>query len=148
LFPLTPCFPGSLLLLLLGVPGGERHPAGQFAIEADLEGVLTRPGQGHIKHQHGTSLHIDDSSRRLTELNRALPSQELASTLIDEADPDGVNPDLGAPSAHPENQVRTGVHCREVRQPDVLKHAEHAELALLIDQSVVGNNRKIEVQLS
>jgi hypothetical protein len=30
----------------------------------------------------------------------------------------------------------------------VLEHAEHAELSLLIDQGIVGNNRKIEVQLS
>jgi hypothetical protein len=28
----------------------------------------------------------------------------------------------------------------------VLKHSQHAELALLIDQGVVGDNRKIEVQ--
>jgi hypothetical protein len=30
----------------------------------------------------------------------------------------------------------------------VLEHAEHAQLSLLIDQGIVGNNRKIEVQLS
>jgi hypothetical protein len=30
----------------------------------------------------------------------------------------------------------------------VLKHAEHAELALLVDQGVIGDNREIEVQLS
>jgi hypothetical protein len=30
----------------------------------------------------------------------------------------------------------------------VLKHAEHAELALLVDQGVIGDDREIEVQLS
>jgi hypothetical protein len=30
----------------------------------------------------------------------------------------------------------------------VLEHAEHAQLSLLIDQGIIGNNRKIEVQLS
>jgi hypothetical protein len=30
----------------------------------------------------------------------------------------------------------------------VLKHAEHAELALLVDQSVIGNDGKIEMQFS
>jgi hypothetical protein len=30
----------------------------------------------------------------------------------------------------------------------VLEHAQHAQLPLLIDQGIVGNNRKIEVQLS
>jgi hypothetical protein len=30
----------------------------------------------------------------------------------------------------------------------VLKHAEHAELALLVDQGVIGDDCEIEVQLS
>jgi hypothetical protein len=30
----------------------------------------------------------------------------------------------------------------------VLKHAEHAELALLVDQGVIGDDREVEVQLS
>jgi hypothetical protein len=30
----------------------------------------------------------------------------------------------------------------------VLKHAEHAELPLLIDQGVIGDNSEVEVQLS
>jgi hypothetical protein len=30
----------------------------------------------------------------------------------------------------------------------VLEHAENAQLSLLIDQGVIGDNRKIEVQLS
>jgi hypothetical protein len=36
----------------------------------------------------------------------------------------------------------------KVGEPDVLKHAEHAELALLVDQGVIGDDREIEVQLS
>ena len=34
----------------------------------------------------------------------------------------------------------------KVREPDVLKHAEHAELALLVDQGVVGDDSEVEVQ--
>jgi hypothetical protein len=30
----------------------------------------------------------------------------------------------------------------------VLEHAEHAELALLVDQGVVGYNGEVEMQLS
>jgi hypothetical protein len=30
----------------------------------------------------------------------------------------------------------------------VLEHAEHAELALLVDQGVIGNDGKIEMQFS
>jgi hypothetical protein len=42
--------------------------------------------------------------------------------------------------------VGAGIYGGKVGEPDVLKHAEHAELALLIDQGVVGDNREIEVQ--
>jgi hypothetical protein len=38
------------------------------------------------------------------------------------------------------------IHRREIGEPDVLKHAEHAELALLIDQGVVRDDREVEVQ--
>jgi len=30
----------------------------------------------------------------------------------------------------------------------MLKHAQDAQLALLVDQGIVGDNRKIEMQLS
>jgi hypothetical protein len=30
----------------------------------------------------------------------------------------------------------------------VLEHAQHAQLALLVDQGVVGDDREVEVQLS
>lgn len=57
-----------------------------------------------------------------------------------------MNSDLGSPSADSEHQVSARIDRRKVGEPDVLKHAEHAELALLIDQGVVGDNREIEVQ--
>ena len=59
-----------------------------------------------------------------------------------------MNPDLSAPPLYPEHQVGAGIYGREVGEPDVLKDPEDAELALLIDQGVVGNYRKIEMQLS
>jgi hypothetical protein len=54
-----------------------------------------------------------------------------------------MNPDLGAASANPEHQVGAGVYRGKVGKPDVLKHAQHAELALLIDQGVIGDNSEI-----
>jgi hypothetical protein len=56
--------------------------------------------------------------------------------------------DLGAPTPNPKHQMGARIHCWKVGEPNVLKHAEHAELALLIDQGVVGDDRKIEMQLS
>jgi hypothetical protein len=141
--PLTPS-----LLRRLRVPRRERHPAGQLSIEADLEGVLTRPGQRDIEHQDRPRLDVDHSRRRFAELHGAFPSQKLASTLIHEANTDRVNSDLGTPSANPKHQVGAGIYRREIGEPHVLKHAEHTELALLIDQGVVSDYREIEMQLS
>jgi hypothetical protein len=42
--------------------------------------------------------------------------------------------------------VSPGIYRREIGEPDVLKHAEHAELALLIDQGVIRDDREVEVQ--
>lgn len=103
-------------------------------------------GQGNIENQDRPRLHIHDSRRWLTKLHRAFAAQQLASAFIDESDPDGVDADLGTPASHPKHQVGAGIHRREVRQPHVLEHSQHAELALLIDQGVVGDDGKIEMQ--
>jgi hypothetical protein len=109
---------------------------------------LTRAGKGHVKHQYGTSLHVDYTRRRLTELHRALAAQQLTPAFVDEANSDSVDPDLGAPAPNSEHQVGARIDRWEVRQPDVLEHAEHTELALLINQGIVSDNGKIEMQLS
>jgi hypothetical protein len=57
-----------------------------------------------------------------------------------------MNADLGAPPPNPEHQVSPGIYRREIGEPDVLKHAKHAELALLINQGVVRDDREVEVQ--
>jgi hypothetical protein len=36
---------------------------------------------------------------------------------------------------------------RELGQPDVLEDAQEAELALLIDEGVVGGQREVEMQV-
>jgi hypothetical protein len=58
-----------------------------------------------------------------------------------------VHPDLGPPPPDPEHQVGAGTDRREFGQPDVLKDAEDAQLALLVDQGVVGRQREVEVQV-
>jgi hypothetical protein len=134
------------LLLLLWVPGGESYPVGRLAVEADLERVLSGARQGHVEDEHRAGLHVDHSGRWLAELYRALTAEQLGSRLVDKANPDGMNTDLGAPPPNPEHQVSPGIYRREIGEPDVLKHAEHAELALLVDQGVVRDDRKVEVQ--
>ena len=57
-----------------------------------------------------------------------------------------MNPYFGASSPHSEHQVGPGVHRREIGEPHVLKHAQDAELALLIDKGVIGDDGEVEVQ--
>jgi hypothetical protein len=132
----------------LRISGRQRDPIGQLSVQADLEGVLARPGQGNIEYQNGTGLDVHHSRGWLPELDSALTAEKLAATLVYEADADGVNADFRAPPANPQHQVGAGIYRREVGQPHVLEHAEHAELALLVDQGVIGYNSEVEMQLS
>src|SRR3954451_21467430 len=89
----------ALVLGCLGISCGQRHPAGPLTVEADLERVLTGARQGHIEYQDRSGLDINDAGRRLTELHRALASEELVARLVDKTDSDRVDADLGAASA-------------------------------------------------
>jgi hypothetical protein len=139
--------PFTLLLRLLGIPGRQSDSIGELAVQTDLEGVLAGAGKWDVEHQHGTGFHVDHPGGRLTELHRPLTAQEFAAAIVDETDPDGVDADLGAPAPDPKHQVGAGIHRREVREPHVLEHAQHAQLTLLIDEGVVGNDGEIEMQL-
>ena len=132
----------------LRIPGRQSDPASQLSIQADLEGVLARAGQGNVEHQHRTCFDVDHPGGWLPKLNGALAAEQLAATLIHETNPDGVNSDFRSPSANPEDEVGAGVDRGEIRQPDVLEHAQHTELALLVDQGVVGHYGKVEMQVS
>jgi hypothetical protein len=133
-------------LLSLRVAGRQSHSAGAFAIEANLERVLSRSRQRHVEHEHGTGLHVHDARRRLTELDRTLAAEQLSAGVVYEANTYGVRADLSASATNSKNEMSSGIDRREIRQPDMLKHAQHAELALLIYKGVVRDNSKIEVQ--
>lgn len=47
----------------------------------------------------------------------------------------------------PENQVRSRMIGGEVRHPDILEDSQYGKLALLVDQGIVSNYRKIELQV-
>jgi hypothetical protein len=131
----------------LRITGGERDSVGEFAVEADLECVLARAGKGDIEYQDRSGLDVDYTSRWLTELHRSLTAEELVAALVDKTNTDGVNANFRATPADPEDQMGTGVHRGEVGEPDVLEHPEHTQLPLLIDQGVISDNGKVEVQL-
>jgi hypothetical protein len=132
----------------LRIPGRESHSVGKLPVQADFKGVLTRTGQRHIEDQDGSGFHVDHTGGRLPKLDRALATQQLAAAFIHEADSDGMHPDLGSAATNPEHQVGARIHRWEVREPDMLKHAEDTELSLLVDQGVIGDDREIEMQVS
>jgi hypothetical protein len=131
----------------LRVTGGERDPVGEFAVEADLERVLAGAGKGDVEYQDRSGLDVDYASRGLTELHRSFTAEELVAALVDKTNTNGVNANFRATPADPEDQMGTGVHRWEVGEPDVLEHPEHTQLSLLVDQGVISDNGKVEVQL-
>ena len=80
-------------------------------------------------------------------MHGALASQQLGSSLVDKADSDGVHADFRAAPPHPKHQVGPGMHRRKPTDPNVLEDAEDRKLALLVDQGVVSQDRKVDLQL-
>jgi hypothetical protein len=56
--------------------------------------------------------------------------------------------DLGAPPAYSEDQMGSWVNRGKTRHPHVLKQTQHRQLALLVDQGVVGKDGEIEDQIT
>lgn len=136
------------LSLGLRVPGRQRHPTGVLAIETDLESVLPGTGQRHIEDENRAGLDIHHPSRRLPELNRPLTAEELSSTFVHETDPYGMDPDFRTPPSDSKDEVGPGVDRGKVGQPHVLKDSQDAQLPLLVDQRIVCDDGKIEMQSS
>jgi hypothetical protein len=107
---------------------------------------VARAGQGDVEDEHGAGLDVYYAGGRLSELHGAFSPQELGAGFINETNTDAVSADLGAASSNAKHEMRAGVDRGKVREPDVLKHAEHAELALLVDQGIVRDDCEIEVQ--
>lgn len=54
--------------------------------------------------------------------------------------------DFSPAASDAKHEMGAGVDRRKVREPHMLKHAEHAELALLVDEGIVGDDSEVEVQ--
>jgi hypothetical protein len=131
---------------LLRISRGERHPRRRLAVERDLERVGSGFRKRDVEDQHRSGLHIHDAGGRLAELDRPFAAEQLVACLVNEPNPDRVDADLRASSANPQHEVRARTDGREAGKPDVLEDAENAELSLLIDEGVVGDEREVEMQ--
>lgn len=124
----------------------ERHTVFLVCVQRNLEGVRAGTRQGQIEDQHGARFHVHHSRRRLTEVHGTFPLDQFVPLVVHEPDPHPVLPDLGAPAAEAEHQVGARMHRGEVRHPHMLKEPEDRELALLVDEGIVRQNREIEEQ--
>jgi hypothetical protein len=86
--------------------------------------------------------------RRFAELHPPVAFEQGTPALVHEPDPHGMVADFAAAASHPEHEVRPRVHRGELRYPHVLEQSQDGELSLLVDQGVVGEDRKIEEQVS
>jgi len=141
---------GGLVLLVerLRVPRRQWDSNRGLAIEGNLERELSRPGERNVEHEHGTRLDVDDTRWRLAEVHRSLAAEQLGAGVIHEADSDRVDADFRSPPSHPEHQMCPRVNRRKPADPHVLKDAEDRQLALLIDEGVIGENCKVDLQNS
>jgi hypothetical protein len=108
---------------------------------------LAGPGKGNVEHEHRTGFDIHDPGGGLAELHGAFAAEQLVARLVDKPDADRVYPDLRATASDPQHQVGSRVDGGKAADPYMLEDAEDGELALLVDQGVIGDNRKIDLQL-
>ena len=124
--------------------GGKGHP-NQMASKTDLEGEVSRVRQGDVEHQHGAGLDLGDPGGRFAELHGTVAAHQLVPVLIDEPDSHQVLADFGPATFHPKDQVGARMGGRKAGDPDMLKDAQHRKLALLVDQGVVSQDRKVDM---
>ena len=70
----------------------------------------------------------------------------IMSSYVEEADPERMHTNLVALRAQPHHEVGTRVHCRKPAHPHMPEYAEHRQLALLVEEGVVGKDGEVDVQ--
>ena len=127
---------------------GQGNAVALAAIELDLERVGAGLWQRKVEDQDGAGFDFGHAGRRLAEMHRPLAFKEGIAAVIDEPDGQAMFADFRASPAHPQDQMSPRVHGRELGHPHMLEQAQHGELALLINQGVVGEDGEVEQQVS
>lgn len=126
--------------------GTQRDPDRRIVGQNDLEGIGAGARERDIEDQDGPRLDLGDSGGRFAELDIAFATHQFLMLVVDEPDPQRMGADFGPPSAHPDNQVGPRMHGGKLVDPDVLENAQHGQLAVLVDQGVVGDDSQVDVQ--
>ena len=134
--------------LLCPVAHSQRHLERRTLIQRDLEGVCPDVGQWDIEYQHGAGFDVHHAGGRLAKLHRAGATHQCSALFIHETNTELVRADLGPPSPDPDDEMGSGMHRREALHPDVLEDSQHAQLAVLVNECVVGKDREVYLQLS
>ena len=85
---------------------------------------------------------------RLADLHVPLATQDLAARVVHQLDQDGVIADLGAPALEPQHQMEARMDRREALDPDAVEDPQHRQLAVLVDDRVVADQRELDVHTS
>ena len=80
-------------------------------------------------------------------MHGALAAEQLGPGFIDEPDSNSVDPYFSTASAHPKDEVGPRMDRGEPTHPHMLKDSEDREFTLLVDQGVVSQNRKVDLQV-
>ena len=134
--------------LLCPIAHRQQHLERRTLIQRDLEGVCPDVGQWDVEYQHGARFDVNHAGRRLTELHGTGATHQFRSLIVHEPNTKFVRADLGAPPTYPDHEMSTRVHRRKTLDPDMLKDSQHAQLAVLVNECVVGKDREVYLQLS
>lgn len=131
-----------------GLTGREWHIDGRLTINTDREAVMSGSGQRHVEGEDGGGLDIGDAGRWLTELHGAFAAEQFGVLVVEEADPERVHADFIALGAQPDHEVGARVHRWKPAHPHMPEDAQHRQLALLVEEGVVGEDGEVDVQVS
>ena len=112
-----------------------------WASTQDFAGV----GEWDVERQNRRRFDVGDARGRLGEDHLPVAVDDFVVGLVQQPDPHLVRADLRPLPLQAQDQVQAGVHRRELLNQDVLENAEDGDLAGLVHEGVIGDDREVDV---
>lgn len=130
------------------LPDLKRDPRREHAVDFDHEGIFAGAGQRQVEHHHGRRLDINHTGRWLIDMHRAAVLQDHLTRRIEQLNRERVRTNLGAPAAKQDDEIGPCMQGRKLRDRDVPPDPDDRQLAELIDQRVIAEQRNVGLQRS